>query len=686
MKSNKRIISLLTAAVIAIFMCVPTLNVYAIQNSGQSGLSTVEVSNIRPQDDFYEAVNGEWKKSAKNNISKFYVEKSTYSDIRDNNSKIIREEFTNFLSNKSKYGENSDERKMADVYLNYINTDARNSQGIEPIKKYLDKIDSVKTIQDLNNLLGDEEIDLFNSLIKFNIQENYNNTAYEVYIEPTSLSLMDSKRYSISEKSSSEYSSKVTKFYTNLLQKAGYSQSQSSSMISSMFWFEKYLAGSILSSDVSDEQKDKSKCDIIVKIEDLDRIAPNMKISQIMKSLKIDNANYIKVSEMDWLEKLNSLWTEDNLLLIKNYMKLNLIKSTGRYLSEDMDKVYFDFIGSLLDMDFSYDSIEDEAYGKVESLFPMSLGKLYQDKTFNEAEIKDVQSIADEILNVYKNKVNSCGWLDNTTKSNLLDKLSKIKMSIGYSQSNQDYSSADIKLYSQGGNLLNNIINLALAARNNQLKILNKPINKSDIKDQILPQDVIAEYHILNNTIIITPGILQPELYNINDPREKKLAGIGFVIAHEIGHSVDVLGSFFDGQGSIRKMWTDESFATYKQKALYIRDYYSAIEGLPGKYIDGEMTLCENMADIEGMSCILDLLAQSENTDYKLFFESYAKAYRCVKTKEGYEESLEDDEHSPDKVRVNIVLAQFQKFYDTYGIGPDDHMYVNPDYRIVPLW
>lgn len=685
MKSNKRIISLLAAVATAISIVMPASNAYAVQSTSKNSLAAVEVSSVRLQDDFYEVVNKEWKKSAVNNINEFYGEKSTYSDIKDNNSKIIREEFSKFLSNKNKYGENSDERKMADVYSNYINIDARNSQGIEPIKKYLDKIDSVTTMEDLNNLLGDNEIDLLSTIIRFNIQKNYNNTAYEVYIEPTSLSLIDSSRYNIAN-SSNEYYPKVRKFYMSLLQKAGYNEYQSSEMIDNMFRFEQYLSDSILSFNVDESQRDKSKCDILVKVEELDALAPNIKLSQIMKSLKIDNANYIKVSEMDWLKKLDYLWTPQNLSLIKNYIKLNVIKSTGRYLSEDMNKIYFDFIGSLLDIDFSYDSIEDEAYGKIDSLFPISLGKLYQDKTFNEAEIKDVQSIANEIMNTYKKKINNCSWLSDTAKANFLDKLSKIKMNIGYSNSNQDYSAADIKLYSQGGSLLENIMNLALAAKNNQLKILNQPIKSGDITDQILPQDVVAEYHILNNTVVITPGILQPELYNINDPREKKLAGIGIVIAHEIGHSLDVLGAFFDGEGNMKNMWTEDDFSKYKQKVLYIKDYYSAIEGLPGKYIDGEITLCENIADIEGMSCILDLLGESENTDYKLFFESYARAYKCVKTKEEYEASLEYDEHSPDKVRVNIVLAQFQKFYDTYGIGPDDHMYVNPDYRIVPLW
>ena len=685
MKIKKKITSLLIALTIVVSIVMPATNAYALQSTSGNNLSTVEVSNVRPQDDFYEAVNGQWKQSAANNINQFYGEKSTYSDIRDNNSKIVMEEFNNFLSDKNKYGENSDERKMVDVYLNYINTDLRNSQGIEPIKKYLNKIDSVTTMEDLSNLLGDSEIDILNTLIRFNIQENYNNTAYEVYIEPTSLSLMDSSKYD-NISSDNEYYLKVKKFYMSLLQEAGYSESQSLEMIENMLLFEKYLSNSILSSDIDESQRDKSKCDILVKVGELDTIAPNIKLSKIMKSLKIDNANYIKVSEINWLKRLDYLWTPQNLSLIKNYIKLNVIKSTGRYLSENMGRIYFDFIGSLLDMEFSYDSIQDEAYGKITSLFPLSLGKLYENKTLSKAEMEDVQSIADEVMNSYKNKINNCAWLSNTTKANLLDKLSKMKINIGYSNSNQDYSAADIKLYSQGGSLLENIMNLALATKNNQLKVLNQPITDSATRNEILPQDVVAEYHMLKNTVVIAPGIIEPELYNINYPREKKLAGIGFIIAHEIGHSIDIFSAFFDGEGNIKEMWSEEDFNKYKQRVIYIKDYYSAIEGLPGKYIDGELTLCENIADIHAMSCILDLLGQSENTDYKLFFESYAKVYKCVKTKEEYEDALKTDEHSPDKARVNVVLAQFQKFYDTYGIGPDDHMYVNPDYRIIPLW
>lgn len=685
MKSKKKIVNLLAALVFIISMIMPSSNAFAAQSTSQNTLSTVDISDIRPQDDFYEAVNGQWEKDAVNKISEFYNEKSTYSDIQENNDKILKDEFVNFLSNKNKYGEDSDERKMADVYLNFINTNERNSQGIEPIQKYLSKIDEVKSIEDLNNLLGDEDINLFNSLINFNIKENSKGNMYEIYIGTTTLSLLDSSNYS-EENKNSEYESTIINFYTNLLTKAGFIEAEAKEMINNLLKFENYIAPSILSSSVDESQIDKSKNDVLVKIEDLNRIAPNINFSQIMKSLKIDNANYIEVSQIDWLKKLNELWTQDNLPLIKNYLKINLIESTGRYLSVDMNKLYYDFIESLLGVKFYASSINDEAYTNIESLFPKSLGKLYCEKALTQEEENDVKNIASEIIAVYKDKINNCDWISDTTRENLIDKLNNIKINIGYSNSNQDYSNADIKLYSEGGNLLENIINLAKAARDNQLKILNNPISSSDITNQILPQEVIGEYHVLSNTIIITPGIMQPELYNINYTREKKLAGIGIVIAHEISHSLDMLGVFFDGQGNFKNILTEEDFNKYTERVSYIMNYYSKIEALPGKYVDGELTLCENIADIGAMSCILDLLNNTENVDYKLFFEEYARAYKCVKTEEGYELSLENDEHSPDKVRVNAVLSQFQKFYDTYGIEDTDKMYVDPNDRIKPLW
>ena len=59
--------------------------------------------------------------------------------------------------------------------------------------------------------------------------------------------------------------------------------------------------------------------------------------------------------------------------------------------------------------------------------------------------------------------------------------------------------------------------------------------------------------------------------------------------------------------------------------------------------------------------------------------------WREINTKEYEDLKPEYDSHSPNKVRNNIVLAQFDKFYETYEIKENDKMYIKPEDRI-QIW
>ena len=73
------------------------------------------------------------------------------------------------------------------------------------------------------------------------------------------------------------------------------------------------------------------------------------------------------------------------------------------------------------------------------------------------------------------------------------------------------------------------------------------------------------------------------------------------------------------------------------------------------------------------------------NPDYKAFFENNSTMWREISTKEYADYGLQYNEHSPNKVRNNIVLAQFDKFYETYGIKENDKMYIKPEDRL-QIW
>ena len=111
-------------------------------------LSTFDKS-VRPQDDFYNFVNGTWMKTAK-----IPADKSTWGSFNklaedtDNNSMTILNSLLN-----DKFAAGSEGKKIQDLYATYMDMNKRNADGISPIKADLAKIDGIKSLSDLQNYL-----------------------------------------------------------------------------------------------------------------------------------------------------------------------------------------------------------------------------------------------------------------------------------------------------------------------------------------------------------------------------------------------------------------------------------------------------------------------------------------------------------------------------------------------------
>lgn len=222
-----------------------------------------------------------------------------------------------------------------------------------------------------------------------------------------------------------------------------------------------------------------------------------------------------------------------------------------------------------------------------------------------------------------------------------------------------------------------------LKSQQNQYLIQNKvPVNKDEWL--MLPQTVNAYYDTTTNSIVLPAGILQPPFYNPNASYEANLGGVGRIIAHEITHAFDNVGSQFDQDGNLEDWWSAEDFQAFNEACQAFVDAYNQIEVQPGFYVDGARTLSENIADMGAMACILDL-AGADNPNLGDLFESYAISWRSKSTDAYAQMKLATDDHAPDKVRTNFVLSNFKAFLDYYGIEEGDPMYRAPEDRL-SLW
>jgi putative endopeptidase len=671
----KNIKKLGAALSILIFTLMMSLSSYTVAMADETNISDNN-QGVRLQDDFYDAVNSDWINTAK--IEQGKSTASTFEDVNDKVESQIKDIINSLTANENKYNENSDEKKIINLYNNILNVKERDEEGIKPVKDILDEIKSAQTIDDITKLWSNKRI--INPTIQFSVERDIKDVSTNIlYINSTGLSLGDSDEYTNPTESTAKNKKLIEAYYTKLLVLSGYSQEEAKTKVDNMFKFEGMIAQNIMGKQEKAENTNLlSTLYNQYTLSQLNSLAPNLDLPVIMKDLGIDKANKIVLEDPKWLKAFNDMYTQENLPLIKNYIEISNLVYASDYLSEDFEKTNKEYANELLGISGAV-SKEDSAVDDVNSMMGMAIGKIYADRYGSQKAKQDVENITKQVIEVYKKRINNLDWMSETTKKNAIDKLDKLNIRIGYPDRWTDYSKVDIKSYGEGGSFFDNATALRIFAQDQMFSKINQPVDKDS---EFKPQTVNAFYVPTENAIIIPAGIIQGHFYDPNASKETNLGGIGVIIGHEISHAFDNTGAQYDSDGNLKNWWTDEDYQKFTERIQKVVDFYSQIEAIPGEKIDGSATVGENIADIGGASCLLDILAGMDKPDYKAFFQSYAVTWRQITTKDYAEYALKVDVHSPNKVRVNAVLAQFQKFDDTYGITEKDGMYIKPEDRI----
>jgi predicted metalloendopeptidase len=216
--------------------------------------------------------------------------------------------------------------------------------------------------------------------------------------------------------------------------------------------------------------------------------------------------------------------------------------------------------------------------------------------------------------------------------------------------------------------------------------------------------EVNAFYYPSKNAMVFLAGILQSPFYNHSSHPAQNFGAIGMVVGHELTHGFDSNGRLFDGDGNQRDWWTNETSDQFDTRAQCLRDQYSGFEvlgedGTSLGYVDGNLTITENIADNGGLGLAYDAYqtykqdpttftdssgssgVSDEEAD-KLFFVSFAQNWCEVMHDEARQQALTDS-HSPGQWRTNGVVMNSKDFATTFQCSATAKM--NPTTKCV-LW
>ncbi len=616
------------------------------------------------KNDYYSYYNEKFKRN--NSLENGEMTVNNFSIVSD----AVDERINEIIKNSAAESD-SDALRITSVYNLFTNSEAREKDGLNSLRPYLDAIDNVKSIKDLPQLEAMLEKDLgISMLLNFNVSVNPSDSSKYV-IELGESNTIFSREYYF-DNSSDKIKNAYIGYVSSILTKSG--DVKSAELAKKVFDFETKII----------QKSGTGNYDAYYVLTDrssVNKYCSNINILEFLDILVPTKGDMVSIYNSDQLTQMSSFVTDDNIDVIKAYYKANLITAYGPYLSRDIYEAYYSLYNSIFTG--TVPSYEKNAADFVKSYAGYAAINKYVQKYYDSEKEQNIKDMIKEIKEYYKIRLQNNSWLSDETKKKAVEKLDKITVKVGYPKVSLPYADKiNIVPIENGGTLMGNIISIDKIISEYERSLPDTSVNKNDWG--ISAFMVNACYVPTANEIIIPMGILEYPFYSSNSNYYENLGSIGVIIAHEISHAFDPMGASYDENGNRNDWWTEEDKNKFYDLADSVIKYFDKYEVANGVDNDGESTILENVADLAGLSCIVDI-TKDKGGDVKTVLESFAKTWNEVSTSEYLINSAKFDTHSVSKIRVNGVLSSLNEFYEEYDINEGDGMYKAPENR-VGIW
>ncbi|HTO35857.1 MAG TPA: M13 family metallopeptidase [Flavobacterium sp.] len=663
------------------------MSLQAQRNPGIN-LEYMDIS-VKPGDDFFRYVNGRWYDQTE--IPADRTRWGSFDELRKKTDEDMMKILKDALNNTA-YTDDSDQGKALNLYRSVMDTLTRNKQGITPLQPYLKKIDGVKNISDLQNLLIEMETQGGLGFYGIGVGTDAKNSNRNVIsIRLGSLGLPDKDYYISDDADSREKREKYLEHVARMLMYLGVKPAQAKEDAQKIIAFETALAQPRLDRV---ERRDRRKTYNPMTVTDLQKLTPSINWQNYISGVGLPKPDTLIVSQPRYMEALENIFKENKVAEWKAYMRWTLLRQSAGLLSTEIENANWEFYGKTLTGAVKQRPRDERALQTVNGALGEALGKIYVEKMFPAEAKAKAQKMIENVFIAFENRINNLPWMAKFTKVNAVEKLRKSNVKIGYPDKWKDYSKVSITSPKNGGTYFENSKNLSRWRNAENFAKLNKPVDKTEWF--MSPQTVNAYYNASYNEIVFPAAILQPPFYDYKADEAVNYGGIGAVIGHEISHGFDDSGSRYNADGNLENWWSEEDLEVFTELGGALANQYSQLEPIPGIFVDGKFTLGENIGDLGGVNAALDglriHLKQSGNpglidgfTPEQRFFISWATIWRTKARDEAIKNLVKTDPHSPGMYRAYVPLQNVDAFYEAFKITENDKLYLKPEER-VKIW
>ncbi|QTH63500.1 M13 family metallopeptidase [Psychrosphaera ytuae] len=634
-----------------------------------------------PQHDFYIYVNGTWldKTTIPADKSNYGSFTKLYDDAQENLKTIILR-----AAAKPNVEPGSDEQKLGDFYNSYMDEKTINEKGLSPLQPTLAQINKVNSHQEVGMMMAElYKKGVTGPLSWYVSVDAKQSDQYGVYVNQSGLGLPDRDYYFKEDKKSEDNRQAYAKYVADMLSLAGIQDAEAAGQ--AVLELETKLADKMwtrVQSRDANARYNKMDSQAFAKY------MGAFPWTDYANTLGLETDQVI-ASQNTYLNAFGQMFDSVDVQTWKHYMTIRLLSEYAPQLSSDFADRQFAFYGKTLRGIEQQQPRWKRAVNGANSVLGELLGKLYVAEHFKPEAKERMEKLVQNVIKGFEVGIKELEWMSEETKVAALEKLAKFTPKIGYPDKWTDYSDLEIK----EDDLIGNYMRYNEFALNDMLNKLGGPIDRTEWF--MTPQTVNAYYSPTRNEIVFPAAILQPPFFNLEAEDAVNYGGIGAVIGHEIGHGFDDQGAKYDGDGNLRNWWTESDKEQFQARGKKLAEQYSKFEPFEDEFVNGELTLGENIGDLGGLTIAYKAYKLSLDgkpspvldgfTGEQRVFLGWAQVWRRLYRDDELRNRLVTDPHSPSRYRVNGVIQNMPEFYQAFGVKQGDGHYL-PEEERVKIW
>ena len=375
--------------------------------------------------------------------------------------------------------------------------------------------------------------------------------------------------------------------------------------------------------------------------------------------------------------KLYSIFNSYNIEILKTWLIWQVIKSYVPNSINNDYNIYFNFYGTKLTGTKIPKPLNERAIRFTKNHLVDEYNRIYCSTQNNYVDSKlniKFPQFVKVLVKTIRNKLNSAKWMSRTTKDLAIHKLDNINLKIIGPTNYENYD-----IFNKKYNSIFDFIDDFYKWDWEHLEI-NKKMYKlhNNNKWEMAAVDINAYYHPFYNEIVFPAAILQPPFYSSENTFGQNAGGIGAIICHEISHGFDDKGSKYDSDGYLYNWWLKQDRKNYETIINPLEEYFNSLT-YNDKKLNGRLTQGENLADLGGLKC--SLAACPNNEEKKKCIIAWAKTWRANIRDECAEQMIMTDPHSLPRFRINGILPHIKEFYELFNVNKSDKMYLDEKLR-----